>query len=362
MLGGTMLPLLPAYIARRSLLAIVVAFLIVFALIFVIDFVEVARRLGDEENVSILDMMRVSLERAPGIAGETLAFTVLFGAIGAFVGLSRRLELVVGRASGFSIWQIVAPACIVAAIIGILATAAYNPLSAWLTEQSAVLTARLSAKAPPTGGRWIRQQSVDGQSIIRAEASSERGRILRKVTAFVFTQSGALQERIDADNAELLDGYWQLDQAQVVRVGAAPEDHQSYLLATNLTRQQVADSLMDANEIGFWSLPAVILSAERAGLSPTKFQMQYQALIAQPAMFVAMILIAATVSLGFSRTGGVAKAVVGGIGAGFVLYVVGKVAEDLGAAGFVAPAVAAWTPAVIGALMSVTVLLHREDG
>ncbi len=90
--------------------------------------------------------------------------------------------------------------------------------------------------------------------------------------------------------------------------------------------------------------------------------MQYQSLIAQPAMFVAMILIAATVSLGFSRTGGMAKAIVGGIGAGFVLYVVGKMAEDLGAVGFVAPAIAAWTPAVIGALMSVTVLLHREDG
>jgi lipopolysaccharide export system permease protein len=362
MLAGTLLPLLPAYIARRALLAIMVAFLIVFALIYVIDFVEVARRLGDEDNVGVLDMMQVSLERAPGIAGETLPFTVLFGAIGAFVGLSRRLELVVGRASGFSIWQIVAPACIVAAIVGILATAAYNPVSAWLTEQSADLTARLSAKAPPTGGRWIRQQSVDDQSIIRAQSSSERGRILRKVTAFVFTQSGALQERVDADKATLRDGYWELDRAHVVRIGATPENHQSYLLATNLTAQQVADSLSDANAIGFWALPSVILSTERAGLSPTKFQMQYQSLIAQPAMFVTMILIAATVSLGFSRTGGVAKAVVGGIGAGFVLYVLGKVAEDLGAAGFVAPAVAAWTPAVIGALMSVTVLLHREDG
>jgi lipopolysaccharide export system permease protein len=58
----------------------------------------------------------------------------------------------------------------------------------------------------------------------------------------------------------------------------------------------------------------------------------------------------------------VAPALTGGVAAGFVLYVATKLAEDLGAAGLVGPAAAAWLPAVLGVLMSVTVLLHQEDG
>jgi len=75
-----------------------------------------------------------------------------------------------------------------------------------------------------------------------------------------------------------------------------------------------------------------------------------------------MILIAATVSLRFFRSGGISRVILIGVTAGFVLYVLAKLAEDFGAAGFVWPSVAAWTPAIVGALTSVTVLLYQEDG
>jgi len=76
----------------------------------------------------------------------------------------------------------------------------------------------------------------------------------------------------------------------------------------------------------------------------------------------AMVLIAATVSLRFARFGGIGWMILGGIGAGFVLYVVTKVAKDLGNAGLVDPSAAAWSPAVIGMLIGFSVLLNQEDG
>jgi len=36
--------------------------------------------------------------------------------------------------------------------------------------------------------------------------------------------------------------------------------------------------------------------------------------------------------------------------------------ENLGAAGFVGPGVAAWLPASVGTLLGVLSLLHQEDG
>lgn len=79
-------------------------------------------------------------------------------------------------------------------------------------------------------------------------------------------------------------------------------------------------------------------------------------------LLVAMVLIAATVSLRFARLGGIGVMILSGIGAGFVLYVVTKMARDLGIAGLVDPAAAAWSPAVVGVLIGFTVLLNQEDG
>jgi lipopolysaccharide export system permease protein len=54
--------------------------------------------------------------------------------------------------------------------------------------------------------------------------------------------------------------------------------------------------------------------------------------------------------------------VLGGVAAGFLLYVARQLMEDLGASGLVGPAVAAWFPAVVGSLLGTLALLYQEDG
>ena len=75
-----------------------------------------------------------------------------------------------------------------------------------------------------------------------------------------------------------------------------------------------------------------------------------------------MVFVAASVSLRFFRFGGVARMVLGGVTAGFVLYVVTEIMRDLGGAGLVGPSVAAWFPAVVGCLLGTLALLYQEDG
>jgi lipopolysaccharide export system permease protein len=45
-----------------------------------------------------------------------------------------------------------------------------------------------------------------------------------------------------------------------------------------------------------------------------------------------------------------------------VLYVATKMVADLGGAGLLPAAVAAWSPAVVGSMLGSLVLLHQEDG
>ena len=58
-------------------------------------------------------MAALSFLRTPTVAEQALPFAVLFGSMIAFLNLSRKLELVVARAAGVSVWQILAPPLIV---------------------------------------------------------------------------------------------------------------------------------------------------------------------------------------------------------------------------------------------------------
>jgi lipopolysaccharide export system permease protein len=52
----------------------------------------------------------------------------------------------------------------------------------------------------------------------------------------------------------------------------------------------------------------------------------------------------------------------GGITAGFLLYVISKVTEDVSKAELMHPVPAAWFPVLVGGLTGIVVLLYQEDG
>jgi lipopolysaccharide export system permease protein len=353
------------YLSARFVRTILMVFGTVFALVYTLDFVELMRRAGDAEGATPALMAQLALFRTPAVAEQVFPFAVLFGAMAALLQLSRRLELVVARAAGISAWQFLQPGILVAVLIGALSVAAYNPVSAYLKQKATEIEARLFAKNVKVGSGkdlWIRQKSHDGQAIIRAESAIERTTTITRVTAFTFDDAGRFQERIEAAQATLRDGYWEMTDARVLSPTNPPESHGTYLLASNLDPSQVRQTFTPPESVPFWDLDETILRTERAGLDATRYRLQYDVLLARPLLFVAMVFVAASVSLRFFRFGGVARMVLGGVAAGFLLYVATSLMQDLGASGLVGPAVAAWFPAVVGSLLGTLALLYQEDG
>ena len=359
--GGT----LARYIFWRFARMIIFAFAGVFVLIYLIDLVELLRRAGDVQGGSPTFLAWLSLLRVPAVAEQILPFAVLFGAMMAFLSLTRRLELVVARAAGVSVWQFLTPPVLVALILGVISVTLYNPMSAAFKARADTIETQLFGNAAPAVANtslWIRQKSIDGQAIVRAERSSDQGSTLGAVSAYVYDKDGRFLERVEAASARLRLGYWEMQTVRVVAMGEEPRVNETYLLATNLTPEQVTQSFAAPDTVPFWQLARIRDQTEKAGLDATGYRLRYQTLLARPLLFVAMVLIAASFSLRFFRTGGVAKMVSGGVVAGFLLYVVTKLIADLGSAGLVSAAVAAWFPAVAGCMVSMLVLLNQEDG
>jgi len=358
-------PTLGRYFAMRFVRTILGVFVTVFALVYTLDFVELLRRAGEAEGATPGLMAQLSLYRTPAVAEAVLPFAVLFGSMAALLHLSRKLELVVARAAGISAWQFLQPGVFVALAVGLVTVGVYNPLSAALKQRSTEIEAKIFAKATKaSSGKdlWIRQRSLDGQAILRAETAIEGTTTLAGVSVFTFDEEGRFVSQIEAARASLHDGYWELTDARLLSAGAPPESFGSYLIASTLDPGQVRQRFTPPESVPFWQLPETIARNERAGLDATRYRLQYDVLLARPMLFVAMVLVAATVSLRFFRFGGVGKLVLGGVAAGFALYVVRQVMEGLGASGIVAPGIAAWFPAVVGSLLGTVTLLYQEDG
>ena len=353
------------YLSLRFFNTIMMVFVTICGMVYVVDFVEMLRRAGNRPGITAGFIAMLSFLRTPTVAEQILPFCVLFGTMTAFIDLTRKLELVVARAAGVSVWQFLLPPVAIAVLIGIASVGLLNPVSAGMKQQADAIETRLFGRPGQQEGDtslWIRQTSVDGQAILHAKESKNDGTLLKGVTAYVYEQNGHFEAKVAADRAELLPGAWKLDNALISAPGETATRVGTYLLAGNIAPQYLAETLLTAESVPFWSLPRVTRETAVAGLDPTSFSLQFQTLLARPLLLVAMVLIAAAFSLRFFRFGGIGKMVGSGIGAGFVLYLLTKMVADLGASGLLSASVAAWSPAIVGSMLGALALLHREDG
>lgn len=338
----------------------------VFALIFLIDFTELSSRTSGLPGFTFMSALGVSAFRVPMILLQAVPFVALFSAMATLISLNRTYELVIARSAGVSAWQFLLPPCLGAFVFGVLVVLLLNPLAARGFMQSEFLETQIrsgaSNQVSAFSAPWIRQRTDQNDTIIGARAVLNQGIELADAVFFSIDADGNIVERRDARRAYLRDGYWELQDVRRFRDGEKIEAVAEDRVATNLKPEFVQERLARPETIPFFDLPAKIEIARSFGLRANAFAMQFYSLMALPMLLVAMTLIAATVSMRFARLGQSATMILGGVMAGFLLYVVSVLVRAFGNAGFVPPYVAAWLPVVVALFFGVTFLLYKEDG
>lgn len=360
-----MIRTLGLYFFRRYIVTTAWFLLGIFSLIFIIDFSEMSNRVGALPGYTLSTGLLVTALRIPMILMQTVPFVALFAGMAALISLNRRYELVVTRAAGISAWQFLRPFVIGAFLFGIATVLTLNPLAAWGSKKAqefetswgATNAARAQNAIP-----WIRQIYGDDEVIIGAKAILDNGTRLTNVSVLHFDSAGNIGLRQDADSATLEDGYWLLKNVRETRSGELPARLDTAQLRTNLKREFVEESLEKPETIAFFDLGRKIEAAKSFGFPTNAMETQLHSLLSLPLLLVAMTLIAACVSLKFSRFNQSRAVILGGILSGFMLYVVTVLVKAFGSSGVVPPFVAAWLPVVVAMSLGATILLHQEDG
>ncbi len=375
-----MMGTLARYVGRRYLETFGAAFAAVFLLIFLVDLVEQLRRSAGG-GAGFREVFALAALHAPSLMLEVLPFLALLAAVACFARLARSSELVVTRAAGVSVWRLITPAVIVAALIGTAAFSFLNPVASGLLARFETLEARYirdrtSLLSVSENGLWLRQSGAGGQSVIHALRTNADGTRLWDVTVFRFDAGDRLTGRLAAGRAVLEPGRWVLHDVARWNFGeaggaaepgeAAPapsaEPLDRLALPTELTREQILESFASPATISYWSLPGFIEALEAAGFSAARHRMHWQSQTALPALLAAMVLIGAAFSMRHARFGGLGVMALGALGSGLAYFFLANLTQAFGASGMISAPLAAWIPPTAMAMLAVGLLLHLEDG
>lgn len=361
---------LQLYFARRFLAIFLGAALTFAVLLGLIDLVD---EMGNFTDLPLRDVLGLVLLNMPGANYEILPLVMVLASVALFLRLARSSELVVMRAAGRSALRGLIGPVLAAFAIGVLSLMIGNPIVAATAKRYHDLKlihrgGSVSALAIASEGLWLRQGSAEGQTVIfAARASSDFG-TLYQPNFFDFATDGEPLRRINAETAQLAQGEWQLVNAKIwtlapdVNAEATAQMSATLTLPSDLTRNRILESFGQPAFIAIWDLPRFIERLEETGFSARRYAIWFHTELARPVFLVALVLIAAALTMRHSRGVNTGLMVMVALMIGFGLHYIRNFALILGENGQIPILLAAWAPPLAALFLGLGILLHLEDG
>ena len=343
----------------RSLAVLIVLVMVLMTLDLLGESGKILKVAGNGEA----ELWRYVALRVPVLISRFLPFSVLLGALIAFVGLNQNSEVVAMKAAGLSAHQILAP--MVVASLGVaIALFAFNELV--VVKSARTVEAWSDADyepIPPDSGIlsnvWIR----DGEDLVHARLVGGRGATtkLRGVT-FYDRENGAITRVVEAERAEQVPGGWRLDNIRTydARMNIVMRST-SMIALMGVEPSRFTLARVYPNERDFMALGDAIDDLAAAGRPTEEARTGWWHKISGPLSTMLMPLLAATAAFGLARSGKVLLRATIGMALGFAYFVADNFSVALGNYGAYPPILAAWAPFLLFLLIGEFVLIRQEE-
>jgi LPS export ABC transporter permease LptG/LPS export ABC transporter permease LptF len=295
-----------------------------------------------------------------------LAVLITFGA------LNRSSELTAMKATGISLYRVVAPVLVVAALLGaalFIFDESYLPDANRRQEQ---YRAEIKNKPAQTfllpGRRFISGKTDkpdDPTRIFYFRAFDPDSNVFADLTVFEFDPvTFTLQRRIHAESArwDTTVSRWVFDKGwQRSFSGEAIAGYQTFTVATFPDiREQPGYFKKEAtpsDEMSYSELTKYIADLRQSGFDTIKLQVQLANKIAIPAITLVMAIIAVPFALSMGKHGGLAG-IATAIGVAIAYWVVAGIFSSMGDISTLPPMLAAWSPDLLFAIAGSYLLLR----
>ena len=364
--------ILGIYLTKQIVWNFVAVLCMVLGVVFMFEMIDLLRRVADRPDIGWGFVLEMVITKLPRTLDMVFPFVMMIAAMVTFWKVSKSNEFVIIRAAGVSVWGFLTPILFAVFVIGTINITLVNPIAAKMYEMYETLDYRLKTKNPEAvvfsdKGLWIRE-ATDENHVLVMQAKSLRQQDedtlhLYDVSILELDRNSQILRRVEAFMAVLKGDVFELKDVGVFEAGKPRLSLNRVEYKTTITADRIKENFIDPEAISFWDLPGTIAFYKQSGFSAVKHQMRYLSLLASPFMLCAMVLVAAVFALRPKmRRGGVMFLIVGGITAGFLVYFSSQVIYAFGLNGYIPVEMAVWVPILITAMVSVSVLLHLEDG
>jgi LPS export ABC transporter permease LptF/LPS export ABC transporter permease LptG len=368
---GTSFPLLLDEYVLRSYATNFLLSLGAFAvLILVFAFFEL---IGDivRNRTPLITVGAYLLNYIPYVINTVTPFCSLLAVLVTFGSLNRTSELTAMKATGISLYRVVAPILVLAALLAVALFAfdeSYLPDANRRQEQ---LRAEIKGKPTQTFLRpdqqWIAGQSGkpgDPARIFYYQFFDRYRDVFANLSIFEFDpQTFTLQRRIFAEsvswdptvNRWIFDNGWQRNfngepPYQPFTVTTFPEIHEQP--AYFIKEERLSD------EMSFAELETYIDHLRQSGtVETTRLSVQLQRKIAEPVITLVMAILAVPFAVSMGKRGGLAG-IATAIGFAIVYYVVALIFSSMGNVSTLPPLLAAWSPDLLFGIAGAYLLLR----
>ena len=363
-------PTLSLYVARQFAMTFGTVLGVIVGLILLFDLIELLRRTVTIENAHFGALFGMALLKLPHTIDVTLPFVVLIAAMFALFRLARSHELVVMRASGVSVWQVLGPPLVLVSGLGLLNLFIFNPVASELYDiyqhrEDAMLRNNTATLNIGEEGLWLREVRGDTAAIVHAAQVRQQDSVIALQAISIFTTDNRenFQRRYEAASGEIADGTIRLTQVWEMAGQGRAVFHDEISMPSSITPARVQSSFASPESMSIWTLPRFIAFSQQSGFSAIPHRLYWQSLLVSPFALACMLLLASDFCLSaHTRMGTWTARGLAAVGTGFLFYFFNRFTYALGLSTTLPVALAAWAPTLITLLLGTAYLLHREDG
>lgn len=290
-----------------------VSVMIVITVSTVVEFFDRVDQFYMEEAPAYL-IFKYLLMRAPGIILYAFPLSSLFSVLIVMGIASKNRETVAIKASGGSLKRFFSCFIVLGFFISLFAFVFGETVVPVATKEAGYIkNIRIQKKSYKIITRqkalWLK--GTDG-SLIRIDDFVEDENMILKTGIFSFDPSFGLKKRIEADEAEWLDGVWLLKNVTVYDFKEKTVRKHASLISTSLEEPKIFREVMKKPvEMSFMELHDYYSRLKKAGFKNPKYVVRLYEKIAYPLTNFVIIIFAAAIGLSSGWGGGVKAAGIG---------------------------------------------------
>jgi len=304
------------------------------------------------------------LLRIPQLVARFLPYSVLLATIITLATLNQNSEVISMKAAGMSAHQVLAPLILAAGVISIgsfafnerVVTRATSTLDAWQAVDY--------GPVPVDSGVRSNLYLADGRDLLIARTATGEGNamVMEGVTFYTRDAQGMILKQMRSDRATYANPGWMLDKPTVFEVAdTRTSTIASAVVAKGITPAKVTMSKVDADGQNVFELARSIDALKVAGRRTSELEAAWWHKISGPLASLLMPLLGAVAAFGLARSGQLLIRAMIGMALGFAYFVLDNAALAMGNFGAYPPAIAAWAPFVLFALIGEMVLIRTEE-